>query len=236
MVQELKVEPSEDLAYWVGVAQSDGCLTKYTIKRSDSGKKGTVVQVRLHVSSKSLCMAQKFKELSEKIFLRTVKIHKRPKPLDAWDFKMGAKRLLPLFRKLDILISPMFIPPIWVIQEPKYFGSYLAGLIDGDGCVIVKRPKYPQCAVALYSGSIQDVLKKSIIKTLGCSVFQRYQTRVSELGGKTIRGSWYTLDFYISSKTAEFAFDRIIPHLQLKHKKKKLEDFILRRHPSTVEN
>ena len=32
-MREMDIVLSEELAYWMGVAQSDGCLTKYLVKR-----------------------------------------------------------------------------------------------------------------------------------------------------------------------------------------------------------
>ncbi len=239
MEKEIKVEPSEDLAYWVGAVQSDGCLTKYTVKRDKYRDKREIrIELSFHISSKSLPMLEKFKDVSEKIFDRHAQIWK-VSGREEYRFHITVKRLLPLFKLLDItLSSPFFTPPKWAFQEFRFFGAYLAGLIDGDGDIAVKRPKYPQCAITISSGSFQDILSKSITKILGCFVHQAKDFRISIMKdtGQIIRGTRHRLAFYVSSKTSRFILDFVTPHLQLEYKKKKLEEFIFRRYPSVIEN
>ncbi len=48
-MEEFKLEPSEELAYWVGTVQTDGCLReKYDKKRSQSR-----VRIEFHICSVS---------------------------------------------------------------------------------------------------------------------------------------------------------------------------------------
>lgn len=226
------VEPSEELAYWTGVAQSDGCLTSYVVKnnRYKTGKE-TRIEISLDVCSKSLPMLEKFKNLSNIIFHRNCNVWKTSRR--SLRFHMGVKSLLLLFKKLDIdLTSSLFIPPIWTLKEPKCFGAYLAGIIDGDGSITIKRPKYPQCSITIYSGFWQDVLSTSITKILGCSAYQSKVHRISfsKNLNRSIEGTTYKLTFYASTKTSKFMLKFVIPHLQVNYKKKNLNEFIVKRY------
>ena len=232
MEKELKVVPSEELSYWIGVAQSDGCLTSYLVKRDKFIEKKEIrVELSLDVCYKSLPMLKKFRDLSKTIFGRDSQIWKTAR--EYWKFHIAVKSLLPLFKGLDIVLSSkFFIPPYWVVQEPKYFGAYLAGLIDGDGDIAVKRPKYPQCAVTISSGAFQDILAESITKILGCGVHQAKYHKISLIKSSdhTIEGTWYRLAFYVSSKTTRFILDFVLPYIQLTYKKKIICDFIVKRY------
>lgn len=229
MIDNLETRPSEGLAYWIGVAQSDGCLTQYIVNRGRyKSREESRIEMSIGVCSKSLPMLNKFRDLSGTLFNRQCQIWKT-KRKDEWKFHMGAKSLLTLFRKLDIdLTSNTFIPPFWVTQKSKYFGAYLAGLIDGDGDVCVKRPKYPQCAISISSGSFQDILAQKITQILSCSVYQTKQHKrcFSKKLGRFIEGTGYKLVFYASRKNNEFISSFVIPHLQLLHKKKTIDNFI----------
>ncbi len=55
---------STDLAYWVGVAQTDGYFKRQFVK----SKKVTRYFIRLDVGSPSIEMLNKFQSLSQKIF------------------------------------------------------------------------------------------------------------------------------------------------------------------------
>ncbi len=232
-MEDVKLEPSEDLAYWVGAMQTDGSLWKYNRKEKDHFE----FRLAMGVATKSLPMLQKVAELSAKIFKRYGKAYKRYKE-DQWDYHIQVKQLLSIFDRLDIKFGDPPKPPIWCLETPRLFGAYLAGVIDGDGTVGIKRPKYPQCLIHIIGGSIQTDLEKAIRDVMKCSVFQmeRYQKRFIKTLGRTIEGKWWDLEFCVSSKTAKFVLDYILPHLQLEYKKKKLEDFILKRYPSIAEN
>lgn len=227
MEQEIKVEPSEDLAYWIGAIQTDGSLWKYYRKE----KRHFEFRLAMGVATKSLPMLQKVVELSAKIFKRYGKAYKRATE-DQWDYYIQVKQLLSVFERLDIRFGDPPKPPIWCLEKPRFFGAYLAGAIDGDGCVRVGRPKYPQCFVTITSGSRQIELSESIKEILKCSVFQKefYQRRFVKSLGRIVEGKWCVLEFCVSAKTAKFILDFVVPHLQLIYKKERLEDFIGRRY------
>ncbi len=229
MNQELEIEPSVDLAYWVGAMQTDGSLWKYYRKE----KAQFEFRLAMGVATKSLPMLQKVARLSAEIFQRHGKLYKRMSE-DQWDYYVQVKQLLPLFRKLDIQFDDPPKPPKWVSAKPRFFGAYLAGVIDGDGCIVVKRPEYPQCMIRITSGLRQFALSKTIKQILKCSVYEQefYQKKFIKSWGRMVEGKWFISEFCVSSKTAKFVRDFITPHLQLIYKKERLENFIESRYPS----
>ena len=228
-VGKIKIEPSEDLAYWVGAMQTDGSFWKYYRKE----KRHFEFRLAMGVATKSLPMLQRVVELSAKIFKRYGKAYKRDKE-DQWDYYIQVKQLLFIFDELDIKFGDPPKPPIWCLEKLELFGAYLAGVIDGDGCIVIKRPKYPQCVIRITSGSKQTILADAIKQILKCSVFQKgfYQKKFVKSWGRIVEGEWCILEFCVSKKTAEFISDFVIPHLQLIYKKEKLEDFIDKTYPN----
>ena len=218
MKQDLEIEPSEDLAYWVGVAQSDGCLTRYT-KKDDVRS-----QLIIGVCQKSLPMLERFREISRKLLDRDSKIWRIRKERI---FHIGIKSLLEKFRESGIILSPLFIPPIWTIGKPRYFGAYLAGLIDGDGDIRIKRPKYPQCQIRICTGIWQEILQKQLVAIgLSTSQYKRHQEKFVKSLGRIIKGSWIELEFGVTKKSRIFIQDYVVPQITLIYKKEKLLSFI----------
>jgi len=217
----MMLKPSEKLAYWVGVAQSDGYFKKYRSKAT----KNILYWLSLDVSESSLPMLKKFQVLSTKLFSRNASIFKRG-TRHVWSYHIGIGKLLPIFERLDISFSCQPKPPLWCRGEPKFLGAYLAGLIDGDGDIRIKRKRYPQCVVRITSGFRQLELAKTIRETLQCSVsiISRKGERV--LKGRKIHGAWSEMEFYVSSKNHELIKQFVLPHLMLLYKKVKLETFI----------
>ncbi len=218
---EMLLKPSAELAYLVGVIQCDGCLDIYHNKRRGI----TYYRISVSVGKKSLPMLERFQSIANSILGSNVKMYKCKN--EAFKCTIGVKRLLKPFEDLDIILSDPPIPPKWVILNSTYFGAYLAGLIDGDGCIVVKRPKYPRCVIEIVSGNKQTILAKATEEILGCSVFQRYRNPIRKNG--RIGNGWYELSFYVSSKTLKFVSDFVMPHLQLVYKREKLQEFISNR-------
>ncbi|MBI4009935.1 MAG: hypothetical protein HY361_01950 [Candidatus Aenigmarchaeota archaeon] len=222
MQEEVKIEPSEKLAYWVGVAQSDGSFRTYWEKDRKSAK----YLISLCVAEKSFPMLLKFTELSKMLFKRKSGIWKESKR-ERWIMHIGVTRLLETFKTLDIDFKDPPRPPFWTIKTPKSFGAYLAGLIDGDGSVCIKRPKYPQCIIKIGSGSEQKELSSAIRKLLKCSIsITSYKAKKEIVSGRFSDCKWTVLEFLVSSKTYKFLKDFTLPHMQLIYKKRKIEDYI----------
>jgi len=219
MEQKLEIEPSEELAYWVGVLQSDGCLTTRNYRDRKSQK-----IVKVEVAPKSLEMVKKFSQLSELLFTRKAKIFKLSS--GKFKFSIGASQLIEIFEKLDIDAKDPPRPPFWVLDNYPKFGAYLAGLIDGDGDIRIKRPEYPQCALRITSGGVQTSLKKAIKELLKCGVSITYRSGTSMLDGRKIEGKWYDLEFVVSRKTRDFLEKFVLPKMTIKHKVQKLSEFL----------
>ena len=113
-------------------------------------------------------------------------------------------------------LSPKSQTPAWISKDESVFFAYLAGMIDGDGNVCIKRPSYPQCRITITSEFMLPELKSYIERFLKCRVFYyKYKKRNA-----------YNIDFYISSKNAKIARDKLYPNLAIKHKRKILNDFM----------
>lgn len=211
MRQKLKIEPSDELAYWIGAVQADGYLRKYF----DKHKKVTRVKLKFGIGEKSIPMVDKVKNISLEMMDRTGKIYKS-RTRDAWTWEIRVKELMPIFSSLDIRFGDPPIPPIWALDKPEFFGAYLAGVIDGDGHIKLRRPKYPQCVIRISSAHSQELLEKSIEKILGCFA------SIRPAKDKKI----YTLEFCVSSKTFKFVKKFIAPQLTLLYKRDRLLRFI----------
>jgi hypothetical protein len=217
----MKIQTSEELAYWIGVVQSDGSFKKYLKK--DRGR--FRYEISLGVSHQSLPMLKKFQKLSKKIFNRNAKIFKL-RNKNRWDFAIGIQSLLDTFKNLDIKFSDPPVPTKWVTENLLLFGAYLAGIIDGDGSIRIKRKKYPQCMVKITSGKSQNELANSIRNFLNCAVSITPYRGDRMLNGKIITGKWYELEFLVSSKNYKFVSSYILPNLTIVHKKEILEECI----------
>lgn len=219
-MENLEIKPSEELAYWVGVVQSDGCLTRYV--KTDK----IPSEITLGVCEKSLPMLKKFQEISFNIFKRHSKIWKT-KGLDEWRFHIGVKRLLLIFQRLNINFD-LFIPPNWCLNEPKFFGAYLSGLIDGDGDIRIKRPKSPQCVIRITSGDWQNFLEENIQRFLNCGVSQTEinRKRFDNSFNRFVESNYKELEFCVTPKNFGFILNFLVPYIQLDYKKEKILSYI----------
>lgn len=107
-------------------------------------------------------------------------------------------------------------PPSW-INSRKFFGPYVAGVIDGDGNVRIKRPEYPQCYVDITSAPEPKELQVAVEKYLNCSSSYRHKERGNN--------SWYRLQFLVSSKNIDIVKEFVYPHIQIKHKREAMEKY-----------
>lgn len=221
MIENLSLQPSEELAYWVGVVQSDGSFCSY-VERSTGKIKCTI---SVGVSEKSLKMLEQFGRLSFLLFKRKGSIFKS-KTRKVFYSKIGVKNCIRIFQGLGIKFGDPPIPPIWTMQKPEFFGAYLAGLIDGDGTATIKRPKYPQCSIRISSGSKQLKLAEYIRNILKCSVWISSYKNKKRIDDKIYDCKWTDLEFLVSSKTYNFFINFILPYIQLDYKKDKIERYI----------
>lgn len=138
-------------------------------------------------------------------------------------FTFSVKTLLNKFKELDINFKDPPKPPKWV-NIVNLFGPYLAGLIDADGSVCIKRPKYPQCKVKITSGHPQNNLKLHIEKHLNC------KASIEEV--RTWNKKWniwnhgFNLVFLISSRNLHIFKQHILPYIQIPRKRRIIEKYI----------
>ncbi|MEK6910039.1 MAG: hypothetical protein AABW61_03115 [Candidatus Aenigmatarchaeota archaeon] len=219
MEQEiLKVEQSEELAYFIGVMQGDGYFGSYPVY--DRGR--TEMRHVLSLKVKDAEMVTKIQSIWLSIFGRKRKIHLRP--CGRLELTVAVKTLLEIFKKLDIDFKDPPKPPGWVKEDIKFFGPYLAGVIDADGDVHIKRPQYPQCLIRITSGHPQLELEKSIKDILGCgaAIYERYMY-VKQWG---IICHSFRLHFLVSSKTIHSFTKHVLPYIQIPRKKDKILKYI----------
>jgi len=223
-MKEKTVLTSTELAYWIGVVQSDGIFKIYPVK----GRKHPRYEISINVSEKSLPMLFKFQEICKNVFNRNVKIFKIRKR-NAWTLNIRVKSLLDTFHKLDIKFNKSFNSPTWCLGSPELFGSYLAGVIDGDGSVtLTKRSEYLYCLIRIYSGNEEKELVNHIKKILNCGVSVQKRTKKNYFAkeNRFINGTWYELHFLVSSKNYEFLKIFVLPHITINYKKGKIQSFI----------
>jgi len=220
----MQVQPSVELAYWVGIVQSDASLERYQEKTREKLK----YRISLTVAKKSLPMLLKFRNLSMMLLNRNSNVWKQSKR-EIWGMHIGVKNLLEIFDDLDIKFGDPPVPSIWIANSKKFFGAYLAGLIDGDGCVTIKRKKYPQCLIRITGGHEQTKLAKIIEINLKCATYFSHRIAVKFLNNKDTKCNWFELGFLVSSKNYKFIYKHILPNLALQYKKERLQSFILER-------
>jgi len=206
-----------DLAYFIGVIQTDGCFRLFNFKRRK------IWRLSLDVSEKSLSMLHKSLEIFNKRFNKMVSPYKRKGGTNPYGFQTSVNMLLPEFKKLDIKFSQGLRPPNWLFKDIKFFGSYLAGIIDGDGDIRIKRPEYPQCEIRVTCGSKPIILERSIEKIFSCSVGLVKVTQKFPLKGSNKKYTTvHRLFFNVSSKNNEALKKFVLPYLTIHHKKERL--------------
>lgn len=213
-----------DLAYWIGVAQTDGYFKKQFVKSIKVMK----YYIVLGVGKKSLPMLDKFIEISQKTFnikgsmFKSLSYDKFLK----YEYKFGCKNLLNLFKSLELRFSEPIMPPSWILEFPELFGAYLAGVIDGDGDVRVTRPKYLQCQIRISTSKKPVILIKYLKNFLNCGISSKYRKRNCKLGNKEFIGGCYETEFKVSKKNYDFVNKYILNNLALIYKEDKIKDFI----------
>lgn len=219
------------LAYWLNVVQTDGFLYK---KRDKNRRK---LYVEVTVGKKSLPMLNKFTQFSNDLFGLHPKIF-HDKNRGMYMFRIGVTKLQKFLEDNSLYFLDPPEPPDWIFKNETYFGAYLAGVIDGDGNVRIKRKSYPQCIIRITSGKPQNVLRDHIVRNLGCKASICKRSRISFLNGRKISGTWFDLEFYVSKKNIKFIRLFIIPHITIDHKRNNLQKFIEKRYdaPAGIRN
>ena len=151
-----------DIAYFVGVLHTDGCICTYRFR--DKARHRYI----LDVGKKSLPMLKKTRDIFHEKFGRTIKIrrklHKDENP--SFLIEVDIASLLETFARLKI--DKTKLAP-WIKNSRRFFCAYLAGVIDGDGDITIKRPQYPQCQVRITAGEELPELMNLIRQHLKCA-------------------------------------------------------------------
>jgi len=210
----------EDLAYFIGVLQTDGCICTYRFR--DKQRQRYI----LDVGKKSLPMLKKIRDIFHESFGRLIKIrkilHKNENP--TFRIEVDIAKLSEKFAILEIDKKKM---ASWVENNQRFFCAYLAGVIDGDGDISIKRPQYPQCRVRITAGEELRGLMKLIRRHLKCSC-NLERTTISTYSlprAKKKIGVAYRHCFFMSPKNMKVFKKFILPYIQVKHKKQKLLAF-----------
>ncbi len=212
-----------DLAYWLGALHSDGKRTSYISKKN--GNDFRVFEISLAVGEKSLPMLERFAENFDSSLGRKLKIHR----FSDGRYKVGTsvKCLLEPLENLEIRFRDMTIP-LWISQNPFLFGTYLAGVIDGDGDIRSRgySRKTPQCCIRISNGKPNYALRNAIQMNMNCKVSMYWQSKSHVYYGRIIRGSWWTIEFVVSKKNVDWLKNYLLPRIAIPHKRLKLEKYL----------
>lgn len=221
--QELEKSYEKDFAYWIGVVQSDGCLSIRNIKNS----KSKTYSIVLGIGKNSLPMLNKFRDISRNIFrlkgssCSYIGPHGHVK----FVYSFGCTHFVNLFKFLQIDFKTVN-PPDWILENKELYGSYLAGVIDGDGDTRISRPKYPQCCIRIYSGVLLEKFVNSIKTLLNCGVFIEKRVRLRNILGRYCLSKCYTFEFKVSSKNIDFFKKYVVDNIAMDYKRKIIQDYI----------
>lgn len=209
----MKVQPSEELVYWLGAIQADGCLKFYKTKRGYID-----IRLCLDISKGSLPMLNKVRQITCKLFNRNGGLWKSSNR-NLFYYHICVKQLLKDFDSLDIKFNDPPKPPKWCLKNNSLFGAYLAGLIDGDGCIWLLKTKWKgiECRVKITNSEKQDELVSHLKRFLSCKI------RLTKENTKHA----YNVEFLISRKNIDFIKKFVLPYINISYKKKRIEHYIV---------
>jgi len=169
---------------------------------------------------------RKINDIFHKEFGRTLKIrkkfHKNENPTFLID--VGIVNLRDSFARLKI--DKEKLAP-WIKNNQRFFCAYLAGVIDGDGDISIKRPQYPQCRVRIAAGKELSELMDLIRHHLKCSCsLEKAIVSTYSLPRAKIKFSvGYYHCFYLSRNNMKVFKKFVLPYIQIKHKRRKLLEY-----------
>jgi len=173
--------------------QADGYFHNFF----DKHKNRIIPRIKFCVAESSNEMLKKIKQILKTEFNKDVTIFAYRNSLR---LETSVAKLIPSFNELKLDFKDPPKPPEFVLNDKELFGAYLAGVVDGDGNICIKRPKYPQCRIKITSGTPQYRLAETIKRFFNCYVGLRKYKTVGYLNGRLIKGKGCDLEFYVSSK------------------------------------
>jgi hypothetical protein len=199
-----------EIAYFIGVLHSDGCIYRF----NDKKRKRIQIRLNLTIGQKSLPMASEFKRILFKRFGRTVNIRKVPNKI-SYMVQTSINRLYWLFKQWEDKSIPFIIS-----NDSVLFGSYLAGIIDGDGYVKLKKRdgKTFACQIKISAGYIHYQLLEQIKFHLGCGAHIEKDVNKKGMG--------YSHCFLISKKNYRYIQHLILPYIKMPYKKERIKEYI----------
>ncbi|NUN11056.1 hypothetical protein HUU53_00210 [Candidatus Micrarchaeota archaeon] len=210
------IEKTPELAYVIGTMQGDGSFCECKIK----GKKYKATV--LTIEAMDLEMIEQTRNFFEKSFGRKVAIFRKTK--GSYGIRYLVKGLLSAFQKLELDFTDPPKPPKWVEEKTEFFGAYLAGVIDSDGNVCIKRPTYPMCQIKITSGTPQIKLQEAVKNNLKCGTNIDTVTDFNKTWKKWTTRS--NLRFVISKKNLEVIKKFVLPYLTIPRKRNKISEYI----------
>ncbi len=205
----MNLEIDEDIAYLIGVLQSDGCIYRFYDKK----KNREHIRLNLTVAEKSLPMSKKFQEILLKKLNTRVNIRKKLN-YDSYIIQTSINKTASLFiewkkDELDNAIS----------ERIELFGAYLAGLIDGDGHVKIKNNHdriVSQCVIRIAEDRPLLHLQYLLNKFFMCNSHFVFDNR----------SNCVETCFYISKKNIKPFYKYVYPNMVIPHKINRLDVFL----------
>jgi hypothetical protein len=209
------------VAYFIGALQSDGTFHLF----KDKKRKRKVYRIRFQVGEKSLPMLKYLQQIFAIDFDRKLKINfdgVNDYGTKIYTLGTSVNELLP---QLSALGVHKYKIAKEIATNKRLFCTYLAGLIDGDGDICIKRPKYPQCEIRITAGKPMYKVKQLISHFLDCGVRIEKIEGNSIIEGRLVHSTGCRHCFYLSSKNFYDFIRYVYPHIQIDHKRKVLQKF-----------
>lgn len=198
-----------NLVYFIGVLNSDGYIYIFNDKKRNRRQ----IRLGLEIGTKSITMGLKFKNILFNYFGKSVNLRQRQNRTTL-SLQTSINKCWNLFKNWNNGKIPEDIK-----NDKSLFGAYLAGLIDGDGYIKIKKDVadrlIPQCVVRIASGRPLEHIKSLIEEHVKCRV--HFEFHKKSKGVNT--------NFYISKKSIQFVEEYVYPHLVMPHKLAALERF-----------
>ncbi|MFH1520130.1 MAG: hypothetical protein ABID61_00650 [Candidatus Micrarchaeota archaeon] len=210
------------LAYFLGALNSDGTFYNFFYKKRNR----IIYRIRFQVGEKSLPMLNFIQKIFELEFNRSLTICKdeiNSYGTGIYSIGTSVNSMLVVLDELGIIKGNI---PEHIRSDTHLFCAYLAGLIDGDGDIRIKRPKWPQCEIRITVGKPDDNLIKLISFHLKCSARIEKFSCEPTIEGRKIQSTGYRHCFYLSKKNMTNFMEFVFPFIQLEYKKQKVMDYL----------
>ncbi len=200
-INELTID--SELAYFIGVLHSDGCIYIFNDKKQNKKK----IRLSLGVAQRSLPMAITFQRILFEKFNKKVNVRKVPNK-NLYSIQTSINRVANIFQNWNSNL------PETIKSNKSLFGAYLAGLIDGDGTIHLKNNKdrkLKQLRIEICGPEKLIEVKLLIERYTKSKVhFVKYRNR-----------NCYDTAFYVTYKNLIFLEENVFPHIMLTYKKDK---------------